>query len=153
MKEQTRLHIMKRYVWILHDSTSCSEYLSLTHLYLYQLSVWCMNWDLLLSCALPVSLTSVTVVPLSLLAWSLQSHHIVDQANAMSCFRYCLSYSPPPLEDRTSCLPPTAHIWRCADMIRTIIPIVPSFLWEMWLAGLDTVSRIWQPRQVLQTTS
>ncbi len=58
----------------------------------------------------------------------------------------------PSLEDRTSCLPPTAHIWRCANMIRTIIPIVPSFLWEMWLTGLDTVSRIWQQRQVLQMT-
>lgn len=58
----------------------------------------------------------------------------------------------PSLEDQTYCLPPTKHIWRRADMTRTIIPIVPSFLWEMWLTGLDTVSRIWQQRQVLQVT-
>lgn len=55
-------------------------------------------------------------------------------------------------QDRTSCLPLTTHTSRHADMTRTIIPIVPSLLWEIWLTGLDTISRTWQQRQVLQTT-
>ncbi len=155
MKEQTFLHsgaLCLDTDGTAPQSTSCS-WISLAYSSLFIPAQRVVHEPRLTPCY-PVSLTRVTVVPLSLLAWSLQSHHIVDQANAMSCFRYCLSYFffLPSLEDRTSCLPPTPHIWRCADMIRSIIPTVPSLLWEMWLTGLDTVSRIWQPRQVLQTT-
>ncbi len=72
------------------QSTSCS-WMSLAYSSLFIPAQRVVHEPRLTSCY-PVSLTRVTVVPLSLRAWSLQSHHIVDQANAMSCFRYCLYY-------------------------------------------------------------